>query len=320
MQRTHVLVVKDETLLTRLENVTEKVVLLRDDLSVDRNFEPGDIIYISDPTGLVFLRLEVGFIARSSSLPVGDVTLLDLYPEVSYASGYIVGVTCVQITFPMEVLEKPLRDVWTTFHDDPVAGDLVDVVRVVDTKSIIVDRISRHKAERLIAEGILEYDTLHRMIRLRGNTKHYVKRRDLCRCRYCGQQKAEHLLTVDHVIPRFRCTDDHPSNLVAACRACNLEKAHMTPTEYLRYRREKGLSEVKPESLVFTDRAIRDIDTLGIVPETEPVENKVSFIRQLMKSITNVEERRSTLHLYCDFLKLTVVGRRYIVRVLPVAS
>lgn len=39
-------------------------------------------------------------------------------------------------------------------------------------------------------------------------------------CHYCGAP-AEH---IDHVWPRSRGGDDHPNNLVRACRACNSSK------------------------------------------------------------------------------------------------
>lgn len=321
MRRAHVLVVQDKSLLTQLENASEKVVLLRDSLGDEREFELGDMIYFVGPAGLISVRAEAAFISKSLSLPAGDDSLLDLYPDIPHDSGYIVGLSCVQVVFPMEVLEEPVTDRWTTFADDPIADDSVEVVRIIDDKRVVVDRISHHKARRLIAERVLEHDERRNTTYLQGKIKHYVKRRDLCFCRYCGHQFDEHSLTVDHVVPKLRRVDNHPRNLVAACHDCNLEKAHRSPDEYFQYlrQRKEGLPPVEAESLVFTDRAIRDIDALGIIPEHETVDKKVSFVRQLLKHVTSVEDRRSTLHLYCDFLKLTVVGRRYIVRVLPVA-
>lgn len=50
-------------------------------------------------------------------------------------------------------------------------------------------------------------------------------------CVYCGDANADSL---DHVIPRSRGGDDHPSNLVPACRPCNSSKGARTPEEWKR--------------------------------------------------------------------------------------
>lgn len=48
-----------------------------------------------------------------------------------------------------------------------------------------------------------------------------ILRRDGHTCRYCGAQAPTVELTVDHVIPVTLGGSDDPSNLVAACTACN---------------------------------------------------------------------------------------------------
>lgn len=51
-----------------------------------------------------------------------------------------------------------------------------------------------------------------------------ILRRDGFACRYCGATADETQLHVDHLVPRALGGDDHPTNLVAACRDCNLGK------------------------------------------------------------------------------------------------
>lgn len=53
--------------------------------------------------------------------------------------------------------------------------------------------------------------------------------RDGFRCVYCGATPGEAELHVDHRQPRSRGGSDHPTNLVTACRACNLSKAAIEP-------------------------------------------------------------------------------------------
>lgn len=48
--------------------------------------------------------------------------------------------------------------------------------------------------------------------------------RDEYRCRYCGTGAAKTELHIDHRVPVSAGGDNHPSNLLTACRACNLGK------------------------------------------------------------------------------------------------
>lgn len=52
--------------------------------------------------------------------------------------------------------------------------------------------------------------------------------RDDHKCQYCGKHESEikGALTLDHVVPRFHGGKTRWENVVAACSACNLEKAH----------------------------------------------------------------------------------------------
>jgi len=53
--------------------------------------------------------------------------------------------------------------------------------------------------------------------------------RDGWACVYCGRSTRE--LTLDHVMPRHRGGPHTWENLVAACKACNHQKAGRTPAE-----------------------------------------------------------------------------------------
>lgn len=52
-----------------------------------------------------------------------------------------------------------------------------------------------------------------------------VLKRDGFRCRYCGTSSMESVLHVDHVVPHAKGGSDEPSNLIAACAACNIGKS-----------------------------------------------------------------------------------------------
>ncbi len=56
-----------------------------------------------------------------------------------------------------------------------------------------------------------------------------ILRRDNFTCRYCGHVATKGSgLHVDHKVPRSKGGSDHPSNLVTACKACNLGKSNRT--------------------------------------------------------------------------------------------
>jgi hypothetical protein len=61
-------------------------------------------------------------------------------------------------------------------------------------------------------------------------------------CVYCGADYTKGaVLEADHVVARSRKGSDDPSNLVTACEACNLDKAHMSLAIYVLHRAEQGL-------------------------------------------------------------------------------
>ena len=66
---------------------------------------------------------------------------------------------------------------------------------------------------------------------LTSDEGHRILERDRYRCRYCGLDgmasfENSLVMTVDFVVPRARKGKKDPSNLVAACRSCNVIKGN----------------------------------------------------------------------------------------------
>ena len=78
-----------------------------------------------------------------------------------------------------------------------------------------------------------------------------IAHRDGCRCVYCGEHFRCDDLTLDHVEPRMRGGDQSEGNLVAACRACNLEKGSMPAWAYLADRLEQRENFLRYASAVW---------------------------------------------------------------------
>lgn len=60
-------------------------------------------------------------------------------------------------------------------------------------------------------------------------SKKNILRRDNYTCQYCGT--SNHPLTVDHVVPKSRGGKTNWTNIVVACKTCNLKKGDRTPLE-----------------------------------------------------------------------------------------
>jgi hypothetical protein len=81
-------------------------------------------------------------------------------------------------------------------------------------------------------------------------TRFEVLKRDNHTCRYCGGVAPDAILTVDHVLPISLGGSDDPTNLVAACRDCNMGKASTSPTEEV-------VADVKQSDLTHAMAMIR---------------------------------------------------------------
>jgi len=62
-------------------------------------------------------------------------------------------------------------------------------------------------------------------------TRRNVLARDGHVCQYCGRHLPNHLLSLDHVVPRSRGGEATWENIVCACLACNIKKGGRTPHE-----------------------------------------------------------------------------------------
>ena len=60
----------------------------------------------------------------------------------------------------------------------------------------------------------------------RAEIKRQLKEKWNYRCAYCNYLEKSIELTLDHVIPIAKQGTDNYSNLVPACRPCNLSKGH----------------------------------------------------------------------------------------------
>ena len=75
------------------------------------------------------------------------------------------------------------------------------------------------------------YVNVRRRRQTAGMRRFRIFVRDRFRCQYCGQKRAAHELTLDHITPRARAGRSTPENLATACVACNTRKGSRTPEE-----------------------------------------------------------------------------------------
>jgi 5-methylcytosine-specific restriction endonuclease McrA len=60
-------------------------------------------------------------------------------------------------------------------------------------------------------------------------SKKNILRRDNFTCQYCGNK--DHPLTVDHIVPKSRGGETIWTNVVVACKPCNMKKGSRTARE-----------------------------------------------------------------------------------------
>jgi hypothetical protein len=56
-----------------------------------------------------------------------------------------------------------------------------------------------------------------------------IYRRDSYTCQYCHKRFAREGLTLDHIIPKCQGGTSEWTNVVTACKTCNLRKGHLSP-------------------------------------------------------------------------------------------
>ena len=64
-------------------------------------------------------------------------------------------------------------------------------------------------------------------------TRFEIFKRDNYRCHYCGATPLQSALHIDHVVATANGGTDDPSNLITACKDCNLRKHAKTEYEFL---------------------------------------------------------------------------------------
>lgn len=92
--------------------------------------------------------------------------------------------------------------------------------------------------------GLRSRVTINSIIAVKGTSKHthaywsvpHLTNRELFRrdrhvCLYCGASFGDKDLTRDHILPRSRGGTDRWTNVVTACRRCNVQKGCRTPEE-----------------------------------------------------------------------------------------
>ena len=62
-------------------------------------------------------------------------------------------------------------------------------------------------------------------------TRKNIFQRDQYTCQYCGKDLCDKTATVDHIVPRCKGGGSTWTNMVAACKSCNLSKGNRTPKE-----------------------------------------------------------------------------------------
>jgi 5-methylcytosine-specific restriction endonuclease McrA len=117
----------------------------------------------------------------------------------------------ITISKAFKLLDK--EKVWA----DESSGEYYEVVSV--SKIVKIPKIL-----------ILKYYVKLPFKKVAANRK-AVLRRDKYVCQYCGLDLCDKTATIDHVIPRSKGGGSTWTNMVAACKDCNLFKGNRTPKE-----------------------------------------------------------------------------------------
>lgn len=109
-----------------------------------------------------------------------------------------------------------------------------------------------------------------RLMALSKRLRYEILRRDNFTCRYCGAMAPDVTLTVDHVIPTALGGSDEPSNLTAACAACNSGKSATSPEAPI-------VEDVAADALAWAE-ALRVAGTAMLVNLEEVKELRAQFL------------------------------------------
>ena len=116
-------------------------------------------------------------------------------------------------------------------------------INICNTKRAI-NLLGKGKAENVIETGeylhsinsifekpdvIRLYYMVKRPLQRKKLTRKEIFERDKFKCQYCGSNTKS--LTFDHIIPRCKGGSLSWTNIVSACKTCNLHKAGKTPKE-----------------------------------------------------------------------------------------
>ena len=105
---------------------------------------------------------------------------------------------------------------------DKVYGD--------DTTQDCYEVVSVSKIVKIPKILILKYYVKLPYKRASASRKNILKR-DKYSCQYCGIDLCDKTATIDHITPRSRGGGSSWTNMVAACKDCNLHKGNKTPKE-----------------------------------------------------------------------------------------
>jgi len=105
-----------------------------------------------------------------------------------------------------------------------------DKVWIDETAQEYYEVVSVSKIVRIPKILILKYYIKLPYKKVAPNRKNVFKRDSYC-CQYCGVQLCDKTATIDHVIPKCKGGGFSWTNLVAACKSCNLSKGNRTPKE-----------------------------------------------------------------------------------------
>jgi 5-methylcytosine-specific restriction endonuclease McrA len=105
-----------------------------------------------------------------------------------------------------------------------------DKVWVDDSSNECYEVVSVSKIVKIPKILILKYYVKLPYKKVAANRKNIFSR-DKYTCQYCGIELCDKTATIDHIVPRCKGGGSSWTNMVAACKQCNLFKGNRTPKE-----------------------------------------------------------------------------------------